>query len=42
MGEPLLTSDEDYDAVIAAITEATSEYDGRRDSHLLHGPRNRS
>ena len=27
MGEPLLTSDEDYDAVIAAITEATSEYD---------------
>ena len=27
MGEPLLTSDEDYAAVISAITEATSEYD---------------
>lgn len=27
MGAPLLTSDEDFDAVAAAITDATSEYD---------------
>lgn len=27
VGEPLLTSDEDFQAVAAAITEATSEYD---------------
>lgn len=27
VGEPLLTSDEDYQAVIAAITDATAEYD---------------
>ena len=27
MGEPLLSSEEDFDAVAAAITDATSEYD---------------
>ena len=27
LGKPILTSDEDYDTVIAAITEATAQYD---------------
>ena len=27
LGEPLLTSDEDFDAVVKAITEATTQYD---------------
>ena len=37
VGEPLLTSDDDFKAVIKAITDATAEYDD--DRNLLYGPR---
>ena len=42
VGEPLLTSDDDFKTVISAITDATKEYDDGEDSDLLHGPWHRA
>lgn len=37
VGEPLLTSDDDFKTVISAITDATKEYDDGETADLLHG-----
>ena len=37
VGEPLLTADEDFDAVVAAITQETSEYDDGKTAIVFMG-----